>query len=39
MLRRELNEAEQVNIAGALRWLSSRRRNVLDEKYLRTLHK
>lgn len=38
-LRRELNEAEQVNIAGALRWLSSRRREVLDERFLRTLHK
>ena len=38
-LRRELNEAEQVNIAGALKWLSSRRRNVLDEKFLRQLHK
>ena len=37
--RRELNEAEQVNIAGALRWLSSRRRNVLDERFLRNLHK
>jgi Fic-DOC domain mobile mystery protein B len=38
-LRRELNEAEQVNIAGAFRWLSSRRREVLDERFLRTLHK
>ena len=38
-LRRELNEAEQVNIAGALRWLSSRKRKVLDERFLRTLHK
>lgn len=38
-LRRELNEAEQVNIAGALKWLSSRRRDVLDEKFLRQLHK
>jgi Fic-DOC domain mobile mystery protein B len=38
-LRRELNEAEQVNIAGALRWLSSRRREVLDERFLRALHK
>ncbi|MEN3952197.1 mobile mystery protein B [Iodidimonas sp. SYSU 1G8] len=38
-LRRELNEAEQVNIAGAVKWLSSRRRNVLDEKFLRQLHK
>lgn len=38
-LRRELNEAEQVNIAGALRWLSARKRDVLAEKFLRTLHK
>lgn len=38
-LRRELNEAEQVNIASAVKWLSSRRRNVLDEKFLRQLHK
>lgn len=38
-LRRELNEAEQVNIASALRWLSSRRRNILNEKFLRQLHK
>lgn len=38
-LRRELNEAEQANIAAALKWLSSRKRNVLDEKFLRTLHK
>lgn len=38
-LRRELNEAEQVNIAGALRWLSSRKRNVMDEKFLRSLHR
>lgn len=38
-LRSELNEAEQVNIASAVRWLSSRRRNVLDEKFLRQLHK
>ena len=38
-LRRELNEAEQVNIAGAVKWLSSRRRNILDEKVLRQLHK
>lgn len=37
-LRRELNEAEQINIAGALRWLATRRRNVLDERFLRTLH-
>lgn len=38
-LRRELNEAEQVNIAKAMRWLSSSRRNILDEKFLRQLHK
>lgn len=38
-LRRELNEAEQVNIASAVKWLSSRRRNILDEKFLRQLHK
>jgi Fic-DOC domain mobile mystery protein B len=37
-LRRELNEAEQINIAGAARWLSSRKRDVLDEAFLRTLH-
>jgi len=38
-LRRELNEAEQVNISSAVRWLSSSRRNTLDEKFLRQLHK
>lgn len=38
-LRRELNEAEQVNIAAAAKWLSSRRRDMLDEKFLRELHK
>jgi Fic-DOC domain mobile mystery protein B len=38
-LRRELNEAEQVNIAAAAKWLSSRRRDVLDENFLRELHK
>jgi Fic-DOC domain mobile mystery protein B len=37
-LRRELNEAEQINIADAAKWLASRRRDVLDEKFLRTLH-
>jgi Fic-DOC domain mobile mystery protein B len=37
-LRRELNEAEQANIATALKWLSSRKRDVLNEKFLRTLH-
>ena len=38
-LRRELNEAEQANIAAAMKWLSSRKRDVLDETFLRTLHK
>lgn len=38
-LRRELNEAEQINIADADRWAFSRKRDVLDEPFLRTLHK
>lgn len=38
-LRRELNEAEQVNITAALKWLSGRKRNVLDDAFLRDLHK
>ncbi len=38
-VRRDLNEAEQVNIAGAEKWLSRRRRNPLDEAFLRNLHK
>ena len=38
-LRRELNEAEQINITDAARWLSWRKRDVLDEAFLRTLHK
>lgn len=37
-LRRELNEAEQINIANAAKWLAARKRDVLDEKFLRTLH-
>ena len=37
-LRRELNEAEQINIADAAKWLASRKRNVLDEKFQRNLH-
>lgn len=37
-LRRELNEAEQINIANAAKWLVSRKRDVLDEKFLRNLH-
>lgn len=38
-LRRELNEAEQQNIGEAQRWAFSRRRNTLDEAFLRRLHK
>lgn len=38
-LRRELNEAEQVNIAHASKWLSSRRSDPLDEAFLRELHR
>jgi Fic-DOC domain mobile mystery protein B len=38
-VRRDLNEAEQANIADALAWVRSRSRNVLDEAFLRTLHK
>lgn len=38
-LRRELNEAEQVNIAAAMKWLRGRKREVLDEAFLRELHK
>jgi Fic-DOC domain mobile mystery protein B len=38
-LRRELNEAEQVNIAYASKWLSSRRSDPLDEAFLRELHR
>ncbi len=37
--RRELNEAEQVNITDADRWAFRRARNVLDEAFLRGLHK
>jgi Fic-DOC domain mobile mystery protein B len=37
-LRRELNEAEQRNISEAQRWAFSRRRNALDEVFLRRLH-
>ena len=36
--RAELNEAEQVNIAQADEWAFSRKRNVLDEAFLRRLH-
>ena len=38
-LRHELNEAEQVNIGKALRWVSVRRRDVLDQDFLSDLHK
>lgn len=38
-LRRELNEAEQVNIASAMKWLSSQRGDILEEKFLHRLHK
>jgi Fic-DOC domain mobile mystery protein B len=36
--RRELNEAEQIGIADADRWASSRKRDVLSEAFLRRLH-
>ncbi|WP_432814688.1 mobile mystery protein B [Sphingorhabdus sp.] len=32
-----MNEAEQINIADAAKWLASRKRDVLDEKFLRNL--
>ena len=38
-LRHELNEAEQVNIAKALRWTAARRREAVDQIFLRDLHK
>lgn len=38
-LRHELNEAEQVNIGQALRWAYARKRDVLDQAFLRQLHK
>ncbi len=38
-LRRELNEAEAINIAEAERWAFARKRDVLDEDTLRTLHR
>jgi Fic-DOC domain mobile mystery protein B len=38
-LRRELNEAEQVNIAAAAKWLGTQKRDVLSDAFLRTLHK
>lgn len=38
-LRGELNEAEQANILEADAWAFSRKRDVLDEGFLSTLHK
>lgn len=38
-LRHELNEAEQINIGQALRWAAKRKRDVLDQNFLRQLHK
>jgi len=38
-LRRELNEAEQANILEAEEWAFARKRDVLDERFLTTLHK
>jgi len=35
----ELNEAEQANILDAEQWAFSRKRNVLDERFLGNLHK
>lgn len=37
-LRGELNEAEQANILEAQDWAFSRKRNVLDERFLDNLH-
>ncbi len=38
-LRAELNEAEQANILEAEEWAFARKRDVLDERFLKTLHK
>lgn len=38
-LRRELNEAEQANILDAEEWAFARKRDVLDEKFLKGLHR
>lgn len=38
-LRRELNEAEQINVTRAEQWAFSRKRDVLNEAYRRRLHK
>ena len=37
--RRELNEAEQENIARAQEWALSRRRDLLSEKFVKDLHR
>ncbi len=37
--RRELNEAEQIGIADADRWAFARRRDALNEDFLRRLHR
>lgn len=37
--RRELNEAEQVNITRAHHWALARRRDLLNEKFVKDLHK
>ena len=38
-LRHELNELEQQNILDADQWAFARKRNVLDESFLRGLHR
>jgi Fic-DOC domain mobile mystery protein B len=38
-LRSELNELEQQNVAEATSWAFERRRNMLDERFLRGLHR
>jgi len=38
-LRRELNEAEQIGIEDADRWAFGRKRPLLDERFLKSLHK
>ena len=38
-LRSELNAAEQANILQATQWAFKKKRNVLDEYFLKTLHK
>jgi Fic-DOC domain mobile mystery protein B len=37
--RRELNEAEQVNIARGETWALARRRDLLNEKFVKVLHR